>query len=76
MKIGEFKNFRNGVNVSCGACDYFRVYLINIRRHRIELSNKDGMIMGTISVDRLDECEVIILERNGSIRESLKLSEV
>lgn len=59
-----FKN-QHGATVVCGACDYYDVYMIDIDEDRIELSDCYGMVIGTISVEQLNNCEYIEYDSDG-----------
>ena len=65
MKIGDFKRFDYGATIICGYCDYYDVFMVDIDEDRIELSDENGMVIGTISIDQLDNIEVINYDDNG-----------
>lgn len=69
MKIGDFKKFNHGVTVLCNYCDYYDVYMIDIDEDRIELSDCNGFVIGTINIDQLNNCEIINYDGNGTIIE-------
>ena len=60
MEIGDFKRrFKNGVTVLYKHCNIYDVYIININKNKIRLSNNMGMVIGTIDSDQINECAII-----------------
>ena len=59
MQIGDFKIFNHRITVLCNHCDYYDVYMIDIDEYRIELSDRFGMVIGTIDTDQLSKVEII-----------------
>lgn len=58
--------FNNGITLICGPCAYFDVYMIDIDDDRIELSDSNGMVIGTMDTAVcLDDCEVIKYDSDG-----------
>ena len=62
--------FRYGASVYCDACDFYDVYMIDIDENRIELSDYNGMVIGTISQNEIwDKCEYIKFDKNGYLEQ-------
>ena len=67
MQIGDFKKFKNGVTILCNHCDFYDVYMIDIDKYRIELSDNMGMVIGTINSNQLNKCIIINHDNDGRI---------
>ena len=67
MQIGDFKIFNHGITVLCNHCDYYDVYMIDIDEYRIELSDRFGMVIGTIDTDQLSKVEIINYDGDGNM---------
>lgn len=65
--MDKFVKFKYGVTITCGPCDYYDVYMIDVDEYRIELSDSYGMVIGTINADQIDNCEVIDYDGEGNI---------
>ena len=59
----------NGAIVSCGDCNYYDVYIIDIDEDRIELSDENGFVIGTISRDTYEDIEILEYDNDGRISE-------
>ena len=67
MQMGDFKIFNHGITVLCNHCDYYDVYMIDIDEYRIELSDRFGMVIGTIDTDQLNKVEIINYDGDGNM---------
>ena len=68
--------FNYGVTVICEACDYYDVYMIDADEYRIELSDNIGMVIGTIDISKLSECEIVNYDGDGNITSLSNLKEI
>lgn len=67
---------RNRVTILYGDCAYFDIYMIDINNDIIELSDYNGLIVGTINTNNLKDCEVIEYGDNETISGTTTLKEL
>lgn len=67
--MNDFIKLNNGAIVCCGDCNYYDVYMIDIDEDRIELSDENGFVIGTISRDTYEDVEILEYDDDGRISE-------
>lgn len=65
-KYGDYNIFVHDAIVTCGACDWFEIYMINIDSDRIELSDISHFAVGQICLeDKKDVIDIIEHGKSG-----------
>lgn len=67
---------KNRVTILYGDCTYFDIYMIDADNDIIELSDYDGLVIGTINTNNLEDCEIIEYGDNEAISGATTLKEL
>lgn len=67
--MNDFIRLNNGAIIICGDCSFHDIYIIDIDEDRIELSDENGFVIGTISRDTYEDIEVWEYDNDGRLSE-------